>query len=92
MFWEAPGTTKGIVRFDSPLRRIGYVGGSLSSSWDAPTPAQLTYLGQAESMLEAALAELNRVFGEDVAAFRGQVEGAGISFLEPAERLEMPRR
>ncbi len=92
MFWEAPGTTKGIVRSDSPLRRIGYVGGSLGSSWDAPTPAQLTYLEQAESMLQAALADLNRLFAEDVAAFRGQVEGAGISFLEPAEPLQMPTR
>ncbi len=92
VFWEAPGTTKGIVRFDSPMRRIGYVGGSLGSSWDAPTPAQLTYLQQAESMLQTALAELNRVFAEDVATFRGQVEGAGISFLEPAEPLQMPTR
>ncbi len=80
------------MRFDSPARRIGYVGGSLGSSWDAPTPAQLTYLQQAESMLRTALAELNRVFDTDVAAFRGQVEGAGISFLEPAEPLEMPMR
>ncbi len=92
MFWTPPGTTKGIQRVNNTFRRIGYVGGSLGSSWDAPTPAQLTYLQQAESLLEEALAELNRVFGEDVAAFRGEVEAAGISFLEPAEPLQMPTR
>ncbi len=91
-FWTAPGTTKGIVRSDNVARRLGYVGGSLGSSWDAPTPAQLTYLEQAEMALQEAVAELNQLFAEEVTAFRGQVEGAGIGFLEPAEPLEMPRR
>ncbi len=92
VFWTAPGTVKGIQRPNNVSRKLGYVGGSLASSWDAPTQAQGYYLQHAEAALEAALAELNRVFAEDVAAFRGQVETAGISFLDAKEPLAMPQR
>jgi photosystem II stability/assembly factor-like uncharacterized protein len=90
LFWDPPGSTKGIVRSDKPQRRIGYAMGALSSTWDAPTPAQEAYLQAAEAQLEEALMELNRVFAEDVAGFRQQVEEAGFEFLEPKESLEVP--
>jgi hypothetical protein len=64
--------------------------GALSSTWDAPTPAQEAYLQAAEAQLEEALMELNRVFAVDVAGFRQQVEEAGFEFLEPKESLEVP--
>jgi photosystem II stability/assembly factor-like uncharacterized protein len=91
-FWTPPGTTKGIQRVNNASRRLSYVGGSLGSSRDAPTQAQMVYLEQAESALQSALVEFNRVFSEDVAAFRAQVESAGISFLEPGEPLTLPKR
>jgi hypothetical protein len=91
-FWTPPGTTKGIQRSDNVSRRLGYVGGSLGSSWDAPTGAQKLYLQQGEAMLEEALAGFNKVFGEDVAAFRQQVESAGIEFLAAKEPLKMTAR
>ncbi|UCC49711.1 MAG: hypothetical protein JSV41_06015, partial [Gemmatimonadota bacterium] len=89
--WVPPGT-KGIVAETAVYSRIGYVLRALSSSWDAPTPAQQTYMRQAEVRLEEVLAEFNRVFTEDVAEFRNKVEAAGIEFLGPQEPLQMPER
>jgi len=91
-FWTPPGSTKGIQRTNNVSRQINYVSGSLESSWDAPTQAQMYYLQQAEAGLQEALAELNRVFDEDVADFRAQVESAGITFLEVQVPLAMPER
>jgi hypothetical protein len=64
----------------------------MGSSWDAPTQAQEIRLQQAEALLQDALAEMNRVFAEDVANFRSQVQSADIAFLEAQEPLTMPRR
>jgi photosystem II stability/assembly factor-like uncharacterized protein len=91
-FWVPPGTTKGIVADTTVFSKIRYVYGSLNSSWDAPTGAQQTYLAQAEAELQEVVAEINRVFGEDVAAFRGQVEAANLEFLKPKEELQVPSR
>ena len=91
-FWTPPGSTKGIQRTNNVFRQMGYVSGSLGSSWDAPTQAQMYYLQHAEAALQDALVELNRVFDEDVANFRGQVESAGIAFLEAKDPLGMPQR
>ena len=63
--------------------RVNYVSGSLASSWDAPTPAQLAYLAAAEKHLQAAVADLNRLFAEDVAPFRAKVKEAGVTELLP---------
>jgi hypothetical protein len=61
----------------------------MSSSWDEPTSAQLWYLQQAESRVQGAIVELNRIFAEDVTAFRAKVEEAGLSFLEEKEPLSL---
>ncbi|NIR43643.1 MAG: hypothetical protein GWN99_06790, partial [Gemmatimonadetes bacterium] len=74
--WTPPGTTKGIVYTTDVYGRLRYVSGALGSSWDAPTPSQETYLAAAEAQLQQIIADFNRIFAEDVAAFRQQVEEA----------------
>jgi hypothetical protein len=90
--WTPPGTTKGIVYTTDVYGRLGYVRGSLSSSWDAPTQSQETYLTAVEEQLQEIIADFNRVFAEDVAAFRGQVEEAELEFVGAKEPLEIPVR
>ena len=92
-FWSPPGSRgQRTPRTDNVSRAIGQVSGSLEDSWDAPTPTQEIRMQQAEAMLQEALAEFNRVFAEDVANFRSQVQSADIALLEPQEPLTMPQR
>ncbi len=92
-FWSPPGSGgQRVPRTDNVSRLVGRAAGSMGSSWDAPTQAQEIRLQQAEALLQDALAEMNRVFAEDVANFRSQVQSADIAFLEAQEPLTMPRR
>ena len=63
----------------------------MTSSNDAPTGAQLEFLRRAEMAVGGALEALNRVFEEDVAAFREMVDASGLELLPEQEPLEMPR-
>ncbi len=87
-----PPDTKGIVASEDAFSRVGYVSGSLASSWDAPTAAQGAYLSAVESQLAGVLAELNQLFADEVAAFRAKVEAAGIEFLKAKPALSLPER
>ena len=67
----------------------------MQSSWDAPTPAQLTYLDRAEAELRKVLDDFNKVFAEDVTKYqgrsaernRGTVAGAGTDRNSIGHRL-----
>ena len=74
------------------LSRIGEAIGGLSSSWDAPTQAQLTYLQHAEQVLQAALPRFNRVISEDLAAYRRQLEAAWVEQIPAGGPLTMEWR
>ena len=76
-----PPKTKGIVAETDALAKIGYPMSSLESSWDAPTVAQLTYLARAENLLNEVLAELTKLFDEDVAKYREEVTKRGVGLL-----------
>jgi photosystem II stability/assembly factor-like uncharacterized protein len=92
-FWSPPGSGgQRVPRTDNVSRLLGRAAGSMTSSWDAPTQAQEIGLQQAEAMLQEMLSEMNRVFAEDVANFRSQVQSADIAFLEAKEPLTMPQR
>ncbi|MFN3386660.1 MAG: hypothetical protein ACK42Y_08760 [Candidatus Thermochlorobacter sp.] len=81
---------QGIFRGDNQaLPQLSSVLSSLSSSWDAPTETQLTYLKYAESKLEKALAEFNCVFEIDVRKFQELVEAAKVTFFTLKEPLDM---
>jgi hypothetical protein len=66
---------------DAVQRLLGSAYGALGSSWDAPTESQRTYLEQAEQKLSEVIEEVNRVFAEDVPAFRSQVADARIELF-----------
>jgi hypothetical protein len=66
----------------------GSAASRFSSSWDAPTEAQRTYLRIAKEKVREAVAATNRVFREEVAEFRELVRGSGLSFFPEKEPIE----
>ena len=62
---------------------------SLQSSWDMPTEAQELALTRADAALERALATLNRFIAEDMAAFRAEVDAAGLELFTVKEPLSV---
>jgi photosystem II stability/assembly factor-like uncharacterized protein len=87
-FWQGENP-KALVRNTDFESRIGGTARSLGSSWDAPTPAQLAYLDREEKDLSATLAELNKFFAEDVAAFRAKVRDAKVDLLPDDPPLQV---
>ncbi len=87
LLWVPPGT-KGIVDWDDARSQVRRVLGSLQSSWEAPTAAQLAYLEQAAATTRAALATLGAWLEGEVAAFREAVQAAGVGLLVPAPGVE----
>ncbi len=87
---RVPPGTRGIVADrDVAYSRVRFAQFSLGSSWDAPTPAQLRSLDEAQELLSEVLAEFNRLYAEEVAAFRARVQDAGISLFSPEEPLSL---
>lgn len=78
--WQPPDT-KGIVADTDAWAKVSYVLRAVGSSWDAPTPAELDYLRQAEALAAKVLADNDQLFSTQVAAFRQKVAAAGIELL-----------
>lgn len=89
--WTPP-KTKGIPPEKDAWSKITYIQGSLGSSWDAPTKAQLIYLKQAESLLQQVLQESQRVFREKVTPFKKQVEQFKIMLLTIPEDISLQKQ
>jgi photosystem II stability/assembly factor-like uncharacterized protein len=89
--WARPDA-KGLPAPDDVLSQINYVSGAITSQWEPPTPTQLNYLRQAGEKLDALLADFNRFYAADVAAFRKQVLDAKIGLLaeEPPIAVAKP--
>lgn len=85
-----PPQTTGIVADTDVWSKIGYPLYSLQSTWDAPTEAQRQYLARAETALRTVLADMNKVFAEDVAKYREQVRTANLVLLPEEKPLEIP--
>jgi photosystem II stability/assembly factor-like uncharacterized protein len=89
-FVDDPSGVQGLTRRPNTVAaRLSSVLRSLSSSWDAPTPTQLTNLRQAESTLEDALKEFNKAFSTDVAAYKEKVEQAKLSLFPEGAALDL---
>jgi hypothetical protein len=88
---RVPEGTKGIVYSDDKAwNQINYVLGSMESSWDAPTPAQVAYLEQARATVRQVLADLEALLEGDVERFRAAVRAAQLELM-PSERVpELP--
>jgi photosystem II stability/assembly factor-like uncharacterized protein len=92
-FIDDPDRVQGIARSPNTVSaKLGSVLRSLGSSWDAPTPTQLTYLRQAEATLVTALKDFNKVFTEDVAIYQAKVQAAKLSPFPPNEPLNIDWR
>ncbi len=65
--------------------------GAVVTTWEPPSPTHLEYLRIAETAAQAVLADFNRFFSTDVAAFRKQVDEAKIRLLPEAEPVEVKK-
>jgi photosystem II stability/assembly factor-like uncharacterized protein len=84
-----PSDRQGTFRGDDNVTgKLRSVAGSLSSSYDAPTEAQLKYWKQAQQYMEDALKEFNRVFAENVAGFKKKVETTSFTLFPASEPLD----
>ncbi len=81
-----PPATKGIVVDRTAIGRLDEVNEILSSTLAAPSPTVTTTLGHAETAARAILADVDRLFAEDVAAFDQKVRAAGIGLLGETKR------
>jgi len=77
-----PQDTKGINRrSDTVMGKLGTANWGLASSWEAPSPAHLRRLADAEQAFAEAIPEYNRVMGEELEALREAVDAAGVRLL-----------
>jgi photosystem II stability/assembly factor-like uncharacterized protein len=80
-FRVPPETTGHVYDEDKVINRIDLASSYLGSSLDAGTPAAAAYIDLAAGHVATAVAEMNRFFDTEVAAFRSEVETAGIALL-----------
>jgi photosystem II stability/assembly factor-like uncharacterized protein len=78
--WSPP-RTKGIVAETDAMSKVQYPLQSLTSSWDAPTAAQLAYLTYAEGVLREVLGDYNKLYSDEVAKYRDAA--AKVQLSEP---------
>jgi photosystem II stability/assembly factor-like uncharacterized protein len=77
--WQ-PYDTVGIAPEKDVYTRLAYVQGYIGGTWYPPSPTHLEFLRQAEAGINQALAEVDAL-GPDLAAFRRQVDEAGVRLL-----------
>jgi photosystem II stability/assembly factor-like uncharacterized protein len=87
--WVGPlEEEQGITReAESVVARLGFAAGALASSFDAPTPTQMTRLERAEERLRRAVERTNEVLAEEAADFRERAREAGLEYLPGREPL-----
>ncbi|HEX7182255.1 MAG TPA: hypothetical protein VF756_10455 [Thermoanaerobaculia bacterium] len=86
---QVPPDTKGIVDDPSALSKVEFASMVLASSWDRPNATQTAFLDEAEAAVQAVLADFNRLYAEDVAAFRQKVEESRIDLLPVQEPISV---
>ncbi|HEV8581552.1 MAG TPA: hypothetical protein VGX68_21000 [Thermoanaerobaculia bacterium] len=84
-----PPDTKGIVKDETPLSKVMDAGRFAESTWSRPTPTATANLEEAETVAKAVLADFNKLFAEDVAAFRQKVAEAGIGLFGEQGPIEV---
>jgi photosystem II stability/assembly factor-like uncharacterized protein len=78
--WQ-PYDSVGIQPETDVLTATGTTLGYILSSWAPPSPTHLEYLRQAEKRVGDILADVDRFFATDVAAFRKAADAAGVRLL-----------
>ncbi|MEA2562087.1 MAG: hypothetical protein QOH06_3591 [Acidobacteriota bacterium] len=86
--WQPEGT-KGILPETDAENRLNYATRAIGSSYDSPTPAQLAYLERAEAESRKVLADFNKLFSQDVAAFRAKVKELDVQLLPETQPISI---
>lgn len=76
-----PYDTVGVVDDSDLMNGLLNARGALTISWAPPSPTHLEALRQVEADAGETLADLDRLFAEEVAAFRRQAREAGAALL-----------
>lgn len=76
-------------RSASIFAKVSSASRGLGASFEAPAPSEKIKIKQAEKVLEKALDEFNKIFTEDVAAFKAKYKEANIEFFPEKELLHM---
>ena len=80
--------TKGINRSsDTVMGALGTASWGLGSSWEAPSPAHLRRLRDAEATFEEVIPDFNKVLEQDLSALRDAVDKAGVRLLRERSTL-----
>lgn len=79
----APPEEPGIVGPGRVASEVQTAAGSLTSSWEPPSPTHLARLRVAEARLASYLAELEAFYAKDVASFRENASKEGVGLLAP---------
>jgi photosystem II stability/assembly factor-like uncharacterized protein len=73
---------KGLIEDDTTaLSQVENVRRALGSAWETPSPTTRAYLDDADRTVKAALADVNKLYAEDVPAFQKKVVEARIGLL-----------
>jgi photosystem II stability/assembly factor-like uncharacterized protein len=73
---------KGLIEDDTTaLSQVENVRRALGSAWETPSPTTSAYLDEADRTVQAALADVNKLYAEDVPAFQKKVADARIGLL-----------
>ena len=86
-----PYDAVGIQPGNDAATKVFFAFGYSLSSMAPPSPTHLEYLRQAEKGVNDALADVNRFFETDVAAFRKQADAAGARLLPDLGKVEVKR-
>ncbi len=71
------------------MSKVGKASGPLNSTFGAPTPSGLEFVRQAEAAIEQMLVRFNKLFDEDVAAFKEKVKSAEVKLFKDYKSLDM---
>jgi hypothetical protein len=77
-----PPDIKGLVEDDTTaLSQVESARRALGTSWEAPSPTAKAYLQETEATVKAALADVNKLYAEDVPAFQKKVADAHLELV-----------
>ena len=86
-----PYDTVGLQPDTDALTKVFYAYGYVLSTWEPPSPTNLEYVRLAEKEVQTVLADYNRFFETDVAAFRKLADEAQVRLLPEMGKVELKK-
>jgi len=88
--FRVPTDTKGLLEDDTTaLSRIGNARRAIGTSWETPSATTKAYMQEAETATQAALADFNKLYAEDVPAFQKKVADAKLDLVTDQGPIEV---